>query len=444
MGRTIVVEETVNDYIFSLYGNHQWQLGLMIGQLSPQRDYVLHLSRTPLQSESKPATLEDVENSWITEHARQVSRMLTGGLDVVGVFAFGPPDMLTKSQTKLRNLLFFINKNVQSKSSSYFEDLSYSRVLLQICSVTKKIICRTIDVSDFRATPNPAEIKYQSFASKWLQLETTLLLPNCHFIVPRKLEKTSLQNQIVGSIYNIFQSISNALCTVNGELCADEQPLSTGEKIGKGHRNLKATQTFRIDIFSEEFCAPGKIEKIETVHSLSMSGSLCCRAYVHQKATVKEAIQTLKYDVIRSLLSRLEVLCDDIMDNQDEKTENETSSASTWTCPQRVFFPLGVGPVTVCDYVFKDETVKESLERMKDLLDVEPKEDDFECKEEFPDVHILKSLMEEREKDGSKEEATEKETNQQGFGKRVIGTVAGIIVAVVAAGITFLWGENAG
>ena len=64
--------------------------------------------------------------------------MLTGGLDVVGVFAFGPPDMLTKSQTKLRNLLFFINKNVQSKSSSYFEDLSYSRVLLQICSATKK------------------------------------------------------------------------------------------------------------------------------------------------------------------------------------------------------------------------------------------------------------------------------------------------------------------
>ena len=36
-------------------------------------------------------------------------------------------------------------------------------------------------------------------------------------------------------------------------------------------------------------------------------------------------------------------------------------------------------------------------------------------------MHILKSLMEEREKDGSKEEATEKETNQQGFGKRVIG-----------------------
>lgn len=64
--------------------------------------------------------------------------MLTGGLDVIGVFAFGPPDMLTKSQTKLRQLLFSINKAVQHKPASYFDDFSHSRVLLQICSATKK------------------------------------------------------------------------------------------------------------------------------------------------------------------------------------------------------------------------------------------------------------------------------------------------------------------
>ena len=64
--------------------------------------------------------------------------MLTGGLDVIGIFAFGPPDMLANSQTKLRQLLFSINKNVQNKPASYFDGLSCSRVLLQICSATKK------------------------------------------------------------------------------------------------------------------------------------------------------------------------------------------------------------------------------------------------------------------------------------------------------------------
>ena len=34
MGRTIIVEEKVGDYISSLYGNYQWQLGIIIGQVS--------------------------------------------------------------------------------------------------------------------------------------------------------------------------------------------------------------------------------------------------------------------------------------------------------------------------------------------------------------------------------------------------------------------------
>ena len=57
---------------------------------------------------------------------------------MIGVFAFGPSDMLTKSQAKLRQLLFSINKTVNHKPASYFEDLSHSRILLQICSATKK------------------------------------------------------------------------------------------------------------------------------------------------------------------------------------------------------------------------------------------------------------------------------------------------------------------
>ena len=64
--------------------------------------------------------------------------MLTGGLDVIGIFAFGPSDMLTKSQAKLRQLLFSINKTIRHKPASYFDALSQNRILLQICSATKK------------------------------------------------------------------------------------------------------------------------------------------------------------------------------------------------------------------------------------------------------------------------------------------------------------------
>ncbi|XP_073242041.1 protein odr-4 homolog [Porites lutea] len=444
MGRTIIIEERVGDHISSLYGSYKCQIGLVIGQISPQRDYIIHLARTPEQSdaESTPSTLEEIENNWINEHARQVSRMLTGGLDVIGVFAFGPSDMLTKSQAKLRQLLYSVTKAVYHKPASYFDDLSYSRILLQICSATKKITCRTIDTSDQRANLNPAEVKYQTFAPKWLKLETSLSLCNKNFIIKRKLEKSGLQSQVMGSISSLLRSISNALCTVNGELINGNQLLVPGEKSGKSSR-ATSTQTFKIDVFTEELNDSPKKEETHVVASLSMSGNMCCRAYVHQKATVKEAIQALKYDAIRSFLSRCEVLCEDIMDSQEEATSEGTPS-STWTCPQRVFAPFGMGTITVCDYVFKDETVKESRERMAELLDVTPKEEDFECKEEFPDVQTVKNLVEEMETNGNEDEAEEDEQIQQGIGKRVIGAIVGVVVAVVAAGITFLWGDQAG
>jgi len=231
---------------------------------------------------------------------------------------------------------------------------------------------------------------------------------------------------------------------VNGELCTDDQPLVSGQKPGKSsHAASKSTQTFKIDIFTEEPCGPLDPVETQTVASLVMSGSMSCRAYVHQKATVKEAIQALKYDAVRSFLSRCEVLCEDVMDSQEEKTTNETFS-STWTSPQRVFAPLGAGPVTVCDYVFKDETFKESRERMAELLNVDPKEEDFDCREEFPDVEAVRSLVEEMETDSADNKMTDNDPVQQGIGKRVIGAVVGIVVAVVAAGVTLLWGEQAG
>ncbi|XP_022786884.1 protein odr-4 homolog isoform X2 [Stylophora pistillata] len=447
MGRTVIIEECVENYISSLYGSHKWQIGLIVGQLSSQRDYILHLARTPDQSgnsdgSGETAALDDIENRWIIEHAHQVSRMLTGGLDVIGVFAFGPMDMLTKSQAKIRQLLFSIQKTVQQKSASYFDDLIHSRILLQICSETKKITCRTIDVSDQQATPNPAEVKYQSFSPKWIKLETSLSLTNGCFDVPRKLKTSSLHKQIMGSIHKKLQSLSSALCTVNGELYADDQTLVSGGKSGRSSQaSSKSTQTFKIDLFTDEPCSTIESVEVETAASISISGSMSCRAYMHQKATAGEAVQALKYDAIRSFLARCEVLCEDVMDNQEEKPNSERSS--TWTSPQRVFVPLGSGPVTVCDYVFKDETLKESKERIAELLGIEPKEEDFECSEEFPDVQTVGSLVEEMETEDN-EEITESEEIQQGLGRRVIGAVVGVVVAVVAAGVTFLWGENTG
>lgn len=48
-----------------------------------------------------------------------------------------------------------------------------------------------------------------------------------------------------------MQSISSALCTVNGELYADDQTLVSSEKSGRSSQ-ASSTQTFKIDLFTDE------------------------------------------------------------------------------------------------------------------------------------------------------------------------------------------------
>ena len=114
--------------------------------------------------------------------------MLTGGLDVVGVFAFGPSDMLTKTQGKLRQLLFSFQKTVHHKPASYFGDLSHSRILLQICSATKKY---------------PLWSYLTSMASTWLLCmvhRKSSLLPNPSSPCP-VLSRKEMQVSILSQIY---------------------------------------------------------------------------------------------------------------------------------------------------------------------------------------------------------------------------------------------------
>ena len=45
---------------------------------------------------------------------------------------------------------------------------------------------------------------------------------------------------------------------------------------------------------------------------------------IHWNQVLDFFFKALKYDAVRSILSRCEVLCEDVMDSQEEKTTNGT------------------------------------------------------------------------------------------------------------------------
>ncbi|KAI8778717.1 protein odr-4, partial [Biomphalaria glabrata] len=128
MVRLTIADENVEKYLENLLRENKWFIGVIIGQLTAQRNFVVHLTRTPDPVEDevseengedesgdaatrnvtkkpdlvRPNSLDKLDEKWVYTHAKQVSRMLPGGLNVIGLFALAPSLMLKTSQSKLK------------------------------------------------------------------------------------------------------------------------------------------------------------------------------------------------------------------------------------------------------------------------------------------------------------------------------------------------------
>lgn len=122
MGRIYIVEESVGQYIssISLQGK-SFVSGLLIGQCSSQKDYVILATRTPPKEEDNEnlkhpnCKLDTLDEEWYTEHVSKVSRMLPGGLVVLGIFIITTLDLADDFQNALRRLIFSVEKSMNRK-----------------------------------------------------------------------------------------------------------------------------------------------------------------------------------------------------------------------------------------------------------------------------------------------------------------------------------------
>ncbi|XP_053380161.1 protein odr-4 homolog [Mercenaria mercenaria] len=268
MGRTFLADEKIQAYVEKLQRSETWYLGLVIGKLSSPKDYVVHLVRTPepmedqaadddadnaasaetstrkrRKSQTKPASLEAMNELWASTHAKQVTMMLPGGLSVIGIFAVAPDKMIEKSQAKLRQILFAIQKQERKSPVPEVSGAVTDRVLLQICSTTKKYTCRTIDVNDPKSTFRPAEWKFQSLTETWNRLETNLGV-NIPVDIPEKSQSTSLAKQIQNGLQPFCQRLRTSLVQIDGKLRKETELLDQSvEKKGKGKDKSQRSQT---------------------------------------------------------------------------------------------------------------------------------------------------------------------------------------------------------
>ncbi|XP_010182432.1 PREDICTED: protein odr-4 homolog isoform X1 [Mesitornis unicolor] len=391
MGRTYFVEEAIGQYLSDLSIKLKpYVTGLLIGQCSPQRDYVIRAVRTPPKEEQKednicPSKLASIDDEWITTHASQVSRMLPGGLLVLGVFIITTPELSKDSQNALRKLIFSVEKSLTKRRlwKPAEEEVS-DRAALQICSATKKVVCRTYDVQDPKSSAKPADWKYQSaLSASWLALDCTVNV-NIHIPLLATSPNHDLEKNTKNGLNRWSKQIEDSVFLINGQVKDDDTELLEGQKKLRG--NTQSSAQFSDVKVLTQLSQGSSHRSTATVQvcsgSINLKGAVKCRAYIHNnKPKVKEAVQALKRDIINTLSDRCEILFEDLIINEGPHKKN--FEREYHVLPQRLFVPVAGSSVMLSDYKFGDEAAGEIQERFVEMLDQSVRAEDIQIAEEM-------------------------------------------------------------
>uniref|UniRef100_A0A8C2SJI8 Protein odr-4 homolog n=1 Tax=Capra hircus TaxID=9925 RepID=A0A8C2SJI8_CAPHI len=383
MGRTYIVEETVGQYLSNINLQEKaFVSGLLIGQCSSQKDYVILATRTPPREEQNEspkdskAKLDNLDEEWATEHAHQVSRMLPGGLLVLGVFIITALEMGSEFQNTLRRLVFAVEKSVNKKRLWNFteEDVS-ERVILHFCSSTKKIFCRTYDIHDPKSSAKPADWKYQNgLSASWLSLEGTVYV-NIHVPLSTTSASYTLEKNTKNGLARWAKQIENGIYLINGQVKDEDCDLLEG--------------------------------------------------------------QAMKRDILNTVADRCEILFEDLLLN--EIPEKKDSEKEFHILPHRVFVPIPGSTVMLCDYKFGDESAEEIRDHFLEMLDRMIQIEDLEIAEEINTACISSSMDTEASLDNTDDEQPKQPIKTTIVLKiqQNIGVIAAFAVAALAAGISF-------
>uniref|UniRef100_A0A3B3DPA5 Protein odr-4 homolog n=1 Tax=Oryzias melastigma TaxID=30732 RepID=A0A3B3DPA5_ORYME len=358
MGRVYIVDEDVEEYLSKLCSQQAGPVtGLLIGQSSGQRDFVVIAAPTPKDEESAGKT---VDKEWVSEHARQVSRMLLGGLTVLGVFMITDADA-KDTITTLRQLVFAVENLISSEQKwSPAEDDVTDCVTLHVNPKTRKTVCRTFDIKDPKSAAKPADLKYQSgVGSCWTTVSCWL---NVDLLIPLPDSRASKENSQKG-LQVWTRQIENAVCLIDGKKLPEDSELTSGQVVyDELHRPLMQCRILLLSAVRQEEQRSADVVQ-PCGGSVTVRGAVHCRAFLHtHKPKVKLAEKLLKRDAISTVATRVQMLL-------DEPLASEEQIKDEFCLPRRIFCPLkSSGSLYVCDYQFSDEGLSEIVDRLKEML----------------------------------------------------------------------------
>ncbi|XP_059840437.1 protein odr-4 homolog [Hypanus sabinus] len=431
MGRSYIIGEYSEKYLKKLKAEERYgTTGILLGQITPAKTYIIFAARTPVKDQELPPENPNEMNAsdieWVSEHARQVARMLPGGILVLGVFLIRPPKMTKEAAQDIFQKLTKAVETAVAKERlwNFSEEEPPERIVLQIYADSKKMKLRAYDTNNPQAPAKLLDCKSSNLTSAWQLVESTI---NIDIHIPivgtaeNQLEKGSLKGLSAWA-----RNMMQCKYLVNG-VYKDPESI-----IGEG---LKKNTPVEVQFLSAP--APTSPEDTSAIigscgSSLSVKGTVHCRAYLHgSKTKVQDAILSLKRDVLNTVFVRCEMVFEDQILNRNA----DAGDSANIKAPHRVFASVLPSGVAFCDYGFSNEGSKDLEDRFKELLDYDLHPAQLDRTEEV----MLEEMGVEPDQDHKqtvvKEE--EEETTDGGFKFKGVATAVGVGVLAVAVSVLY-------
>ncbi|XP_056330541.1 protein odr-4 homolog [Danio aesculapii] len=450
MGRSYFVDEAVEEYLSGLQAAPgSCVTGLLAGHSSPQRDFVVLAVQTPhresegqTKATARGSALDDIDVAWLTEHAKQVSRMLPGGLCILGLFIVTPPELSKDANNTLKRLIFAMDKYItKGRLWDLSEEDVTERVTLHICSKTKKAVCKTFDVKDPKSSAKPADWKYQTgVSSSWPMLTCTAEVDLQIPLTGSSSDDT--EKCMKDGLMRWAKQIETGYCLISGRQALDDTELFLGQKKNPktSHRQ---TLPVRILVSDERSDVDERCSAVVQVCSGSMRvrGVVHCRAYMNNnKPKARHAAQAIKKDIINTVSSRVEMFLEDLLMSEGS---HKGLSTGQQALPRRVFAPMPFSSLSVCDYMFPDENTADVADRLKEMLDCETPVEDIDISLESNQLLSTGSVITDSHNDDSNEHINSEVQNEnlkiQKAPQYYAGVAVSAAIALLAMAVSLLY-----
>ncbi|KAK2586955.1 hypothetical protein KPH14_009881 [Odynerus spinipes] len=388
MGRTVISEISVRTRLIS-FGTSGYEVGLILGQSSEKEDYLVHLARTPppriknvieetsinsLGDTNRDSckkcfkSIQDIPESWLADHANDITRMLPGGMCIVGIFVAGPNDILDNNINvhKFKLILAAIRRNLSL--NKYLCGNNQQYFILTYNSTTQRYICKMVD--DIKNdTLKPVDIKFRAQGIPWLELETAVNLDRM-FCIDADKKPESLKEQLQDILEDVSNMIDSALIVIAGKI---RSPDETTEMI-VAHEDDK--KRLEVDLYIHCLKSSSTDVNIKpSSESMWLVGQLVSKTFVTSKTNIGEATRAIKQDIVRSLASRLEMHWDSLIEEENGSPEENITLHEP---PRRILIYLRKSRITLSSYLFPGEEPQESLISLQELLDVDAEDLDIQ------------------------------------------------------------------